>query len=80
MAEVIIHKCLQKLLRNVVKFFHVICGQDVASEGFRVVRQNMEEIVLQGAAGTLTFPYYDPAALAMELHIVATREPPRPWS
>jgi hypothetical protein len=42
----------QKLLRNVVKFFHVICGQDVGSEGFRVVRQNMEEIVLQGAAGT----------------------------
>ena len=42
----------QKLLRNVVKFFHVICGQDVAAEGFRVVRQNMEEIVLQGAAGT----------------------------
>jgi len=28
---------------------------------------------LQGAAGTLTFPYYDPAALAMELHIVASR-------
>ena len=42
----------QKLLRNVVKFFHVICGQDVAAEGFRVLRQNMEEIVLQGAAGT----------------------------
>ena len=42
----------QKLLRNVVKCFLVSCGQDVAAEGFRVLRQNMEEIVLQGAAGT----------------------------
>jgi hypothetical protein len=28
---------------------------------------------LEGAAGTLTFAYYDPASLAMELHIVASR-------
>ena len=41
----------QKLLRNVVKFFHIICHQDLSSEGFRVIRQNMEEIVLQGDNG-----------------------------
>ena len=42
----------QKLLRNVVKFFHIICGQDLSSEGFKVIRQNMEEIVLQGGLGS----------------------------
>ena len=42
----------QKLLRNVVKFFHIICNQDLPSEDFRVIRQNMEEIVLQGGAGS----------------------------
>lgn len=42
----------QKLLRNVVKFFHIICNQDLPSEGFKVLRQNMEEIVLQGAGGS----------------------------
>tara|TARA_Y100000389_G_scaffold167820_1_gene173172 strand:+ start:495 stop:899 length:405 start_codon:yes stop_codon:yes gene_type:complete len=34
----------QKLLRNVVKFFDIIVNHDMASEGFRVIRQNMEEI------------------------------------
>lgn len=41
----------QKLLRNVVKFFDIIVNHDMTSEGFRVIRQNMEEIVLQGPCG-----------------------------
>ena len=35
-------------MRNVVKFFYVIVNQSLESEGFRVIRQNFEEIVLQG--------------------------------
>jgi hypothetical protein len=38
----------QKLLRNVQKFFSVICDDDVASSGFSVTRSNMEEMVLKG--------------------------------
>jgi len=38
----------QKLLRNVQKFFSVICDDDVANSGFSVTRSNMEEMVLKG--------------------------------
>ncbi len=41
----------QKLLRNVQKFFSVICNDDVASSGFVVTRSNMEEMVLRGPVG-----------------------------
>ena len=41
----------QKLLRNVQKFFSVICNDDVASSGFSVARSNMEEMVLKGPVG-----------------------------
>lgn len=41
----------QKLLRNCVKFFYEVCKQDLAASGFKVVRQNMEEIVLRGPGG-----------------------------
>jgi len=41
----------QKLLRNCVKFFYEVCKQDLAAAGFKVVRQNMEEIVLRGPGG-----------------------------
>ena len=41
----------QKLLRNCVKFFYEVCKQDLAAAGFKVVRQNMEEIVLRGPSG-----------------------------
>ena len=41
----------QKLLRNVQKFFSVICNDDVASSGFHVTRSNMEEMVLKGPVG-----------------------------
>jgi hypothetical protein len=41
----------EKLLRNVVKFFMVIVNQSFESEGFRVIRQNFEEIVLNGPNG-----------------------------
>lgn len=41
----------QKLLRNVSKFFMEICGGEHADHGFSIVRQNMEEIVLQGTLG-----------------------------
>lgn len=40
----------QKLLRNVQKFFSVICNDDVASSGFTITRSNMEEMVLKGPA------------------------------
>ena len=39
----------QKLLRNVQKFFSVICDDDIANSGFSVIRSNMEEMVLKGA-------------------------------
>ena len=42
----------QKLLRNVQKFLMEIVQQDLAASGFKVIRQNMEEIVLQGPGGT----------------------------
>lgn len=38
----------QKLLRNVSKFFNIICDGDPTRFGFRQKRENMEEIVLQG--------------------------------
>lgn len=41
----------QKLLRNCIKFFMIICNQSLESEGFKVIRQNMEEIVVQGTNG-----------------------------
>ena len=41
----------QKLLRNVVKFFYEICQNDLAEKGFKVVRQNMEEITVRGPEG-----------------------------
>ena len=41
----------QKLLRNVNKFFDIIVNHDMMLEGFKVIRQNMEEIVLQGPCG-----------------------------
>ena len=41
----------QKLLRNVNKFFDIIVNHDMTLEGFKVIRQNMEEIVLQGPCG-----------------------------
>jgi hypothetical protein len=42
----------QKLLRNCIKFFYEICKQDLPAAGFKVLRQNMEEIVLRGPGGT----------------------------
>ena len=44
----------QKLLRNVSKFMLEICGgeeEGLEKHGFRVIRQNMEEIVLRGTEG-----------------------------
>ena len=41
----------QKLLRNVVKFINEMCNNNLEENGFRVIRQNMEEIVLQGTGG-----------------------------
>ena len=41
----------QKLLRNVNKFFDIMVNHDMSTEGFKVIRQNMEEIVLQGPNG-----------------------------
>jgi len=41
----------QKLLRNVQKFFSVICDDDVSTSGFSVTRSNMEEMVLKGPIG-----------------------------
>jgi hypothetical protein len=41
----------QKLLRNVQKFFGVICNDDVANSEFSVIRSNMEEVVLRGPVG-----------------------------
>lgn len=41
----------QKLLRNVNKFFDIMVNHNMATEGFKVIRQNMEEIVLQGPNG-----------------------------
>jgi len=38
----------QKLLRNIQKFVYLICDQELASCGLSVIRQNMEEVVLQG--------------------------------
>jgi len=37
----------QKLLRNVVKFFELICKNDMKSAGFTTVRSNMEELVVR---------------------------------
>lgn len=36
----------QKLLRNVVKFFNLICKNDMKAAGFSTVRSNMEELVI----------------------------------
>ena len=41
----------QKLLRNVQKFFMEIIDQDYNKFAFKIIRQNMEEIVLQGPDG-----------------------------
>jgi hypothetical protein len=37
----------QKLLRNVVKFFELICKNDLKAAGFITVRSNMEELVVR---------------------------------
>jgi len=37
----------QKLLRNVVKFFEIVCKNDMKSAGFTTVRSNMEELVIR---------------------------------
>ena len=41
----------QKLLRNVVKFFMIMIDNNHKEFGFKVIRQNMEEITLQGCNG-----------------------------
>ena len=41
----------QKLLRNVQKFFAEMVEHKMSSYGFKVIRQNMEEVVLQGPEG-----------------------------
>lgn len=41
----------QKLLRNVQKFFNEMVEHDMAAWNFKVIRQNMEEIVVQGPDG-----------------------------
>ena len=41
----------QKLLRNVVKFFMIMIEGNHKEYGFKVIRQNMEEITLQGWNG-----------------------------
>jgi hypothetical protein len=41
----------QKLLRNVQKFFNEMVDHHMPAHGFKVIRQNMEEIVLQGPDG-----------------------------
>lgn len=41
----------QKLLRNVQKFLYLIADQNLSKLGFRIDRQNMEEIVLIGPGG-----------------------------
>ena len=41
----------QKLLRNVIKFFYEICQDNLEDKGFKVVRQNMEEITVRGPLG-----------------------------
>ena len=38
----------QKLLRNIQKFVYLICDQELGTCGLAVIRQNMEEVVLQG--------------------------------
>ena len=37
----------QKLLRNVVKFFELMCKNDLKAAGFATVRSNMEELVVR---------------------------------
>lgn len=41
----------QKLLRNVQKFLYLIADQNLSKMGFKIDRQNMEEIVLIGPGG-----------------------------
>ena len=41
----------QKLLRNDIKFFYEICQDNLEDKGFKVVRQNMEEITVRGPLG-----------------------------
>ena len=38
----------QKLLRNVSKFVHMICGDHLANQSLSLIRANMEELVVQG--------------------------------
>ena len=38
----------QKLLRNIHKFVMLICNDNLQTQALSVIRQNMEEIVLQG--------------------------------
>ena len=39
----------QKLLRNIQKFVYLICDQELSTCGLSIIRQNMEEVVLQGS-------------------------------
>lgn len=41
----------QKLLRNIQKFIMLACEQNLENQQLRTIRQNMEEVVLQGPAG-----------------------------
>jgi len=43
----------QKLLRACIKFFYKIWKQELGAMGFKVLRQNMEEIVLRWPGGVL---------------------------
>ena len=38
----------QKLLRNIQKFIYLICDQDISTYSLSIIRQNMEEVVMQG--------------------------------
>ena len=61
----------QKLLRNVVKFVNEICDHSLVSQGLRVLRQNMEEIVLQGPDGRADVRIVNsyPSKVSLCLHI-----------
>lgn len=41
----------QKLLRNIQKFIMLTCEQNLENQQLKIIRQNMEEVVLQGPAG-----------------------------
>ena len=59
----------QKLLRNVQKFFMLLLDQDPASKGFRVIRQNMEEVVMGGPDGVADVRVVNSYPSKVGLHI-----------